>query len=124
MPGRGVSDTPQLENKFALEQVTNILDQVSHIGYIYSLRKRLVTLTSGSEPGMIFVPLLLPKGITGIMTLVSQSVCSLNKASFQWGRNGFDGGNEARAAGRGAARPRKTRGKTLVANDYDYALAA
>jgi hypothetical protein len=40
------------------------------------------------------------------------------------GRNGFDGGNEARAAGRGAARPRKTRGKIIVANDYDYALAA
>ena len=40
------------------------------------------------------------------------------------GRNGFDGGSEAGVAGRGAARPRKTRGEQLVANDYDYALAA
>ena len=44
---------------------------------------------------------------------------------FLRGRNGFDGDSEARVAGRGAVRPRKTHGKKLSAdNNYEYAMAA
>jgi hypothetical protein len=44
--------------------------------------------------------------------------------SPSWGRPGFDGDDETTAAGRGAARPRKTRSRQLTANDREYALAA
>jgi len=43
--------------------------------------------------------------------------------SVKRGRPGFDGDSEAKVAGRGAAGLVKS-GTALIANDYDYALAA
>ena len=42
----------------------------------------------------------------------------------KWGRTGFDVGNEAKMAGRGAAGLVKSGTKVIAEDDYAYAMAA
>ena len=41
-----------------------------------------------------------------------------------WGRSGFDGSIETKVACTGCRWPVKKRHQTIIANDYDYAVAA
>jgi hypothetical protein len=55
---------------------------------------------------------------------MSYELCAANEVCI-WGRNGFDGDKEAPAAYRAFLSARKTDGNlNIIADDYEYALAA
>jgi len=45
-------------------------------------------------------------------------------SAHPWGRTGFDGDCDVKVAGRGSRGLVKNAKKNIIANDYDYALAA